>query len=274
LAHEMVEAWTLRQDALTEGEFRNAFERVAVGIAVVDLEYHFLEVNPKLCEIVGYPRDELRALTAIDISHPEDVGETKTQVRRLLAGECSNYSLDKRYVRKDRSIVWCRTTVTLLRDAAGGADRFVGVIEDITARKSTEEALREETRILELLNTTGTAIAAHLDLRALVQTVTDAATQLSGAKFGAFFYTVIDHEGKALRLYTLSGAPREVSRSSAARGIRRYSTLPSAAKASSARVTSHAIRATERCRRTMACRKDICPYAATSPCRWCRARRR
>jgi len=209
LAQEIVEAWTSRKDALTEGEFRTAFERVAVGIAVVDLEYRFLEVNPKLCEILGYSRDELRAITAVDITHPEDTAETKAQVRRLLDGEFSNYSLDKRYVRKDRTIVWCRTTVTLLRDAAGGADRFVGVIEDITTRKSTEEALREETRILELLNTTGTAIAAQLDLRAIVQTVTDAATQLSGAKFGAFFYTVIDHEGKALRLYTLSGAPRE-----------------------------------------------------------------
>jgi PAS domain S-box-containing protein len=206
----MDEDWTLRKDALTEGEFRTAFERVAVGIAVVDLDYRFLETNPKLCEILGYSRDELRTMTAIDVTHPDDAVQTKAQVQRLLAGGCSNYSLDKRYIRKDQTIVWCRTTVTLLRDAAGGAQRFVGVIEDITARKHTEEALREETRVLEILNTTGTAIAAQLDVRALVQNVTDAATQLSGAKFGAFFYSVINEEGKALRLFTLSGAPREV----------------------------------------------------------------
>ena len=197
------------EGALTEGEFRTAFEQVAVGIAVTGLDHRFLEANAQFCEIVGYSRAELCALTVTQITHPDDNFETQSQWRRLLAGEIASYSLDKRYVRKDRTTVWGRTTVTLLRDNSGGAHRFVGVIEDITARKSAEEALREETRILELLNATGTAIASQLDLRTLLQTVTDAATQLSGAKFGAFFYNVISPEGETLRLYTLSGAPRE-----------------------------------------------------------------
>ena len=80
---------------------------------------------------------------------------------------------------------------------------------DITERKRAEEALRDETRVLELLNQTGTAIASTLDLQALVQAVTDAATQLSGARFGAFFYNTTDDKGDAFLLYTLSGAPRE-----------------------------------------------------------------
>ena len=80
---------------------------------------------------------------------------------------------------------------------------------DITARKRTEEALREETRILEILNETGTALASELDLQSLLQTVTDAATQLTGAQFGAFFYNSTDENGDAYMLYTLSGAPRE-----------------------------------------------------------------
>lgn len=80
---------------------------------------------------------------------------------------------------------------------------------DITARKHTEEALREETRILEILNETGTALASQLDLQSLLQTVTDAATQLTGAQFGAFFYNSTDEKGGAYMLYTLSGAPRE-----------------------------------------------------------------
>ena len=79
---------------------------------------------------------------------------------------------------------------------------------DITERRRTEEALRDETRVLEVLNKTGTTIASTLDLQALVQAVTDAATQLSGARFGAFFYNVTDENGDAFRLYTLSGLPR------------------------------------------------------------------
>ncbi len=73
----------------------------------------------------------------------------------------------------------------------------------------TKEALEEETRILELLNRTGSLLASQLDLQSLVQTVTDAATSLSGAQFGAFFYTQRDAEGGVFTLYTLSGAPRE-----------------------------------------------------------------
>jgi len=75
--------------------------------------------------------------------------------------------------------------------------------------RSVEDHLREETRALELLNRTGATIAAELDLQTLVQTVTDAATQLSGAEFGAFFYNITDENGDAYQLYTLCGAPSE-----------------------------------------------------------------
>jgi signal transduction histidine kinase/CheY-like chemotaxis protein len=80
---------------------------------------------------------------------------------------------------------------------------------DITERRRTEDALRDETRILELLNATGTTLTSKLELQALVQAVTDAATALSGAKFGAFFYNIAGANGDAYMLYALSGAPRE-----------------------------------------------------------------
>jgi signal transduction histidine kinase/CheY-like chemotaxis protein len=80
---------------------------------------------------------------------------------------------------------------------------------DITERRRIDEALRDETRVLEMLNHTGTAIASTLDLQQLVQAVTDAATQLSGAEFGAFFYRVAGEGGDAFELFTLSGAPRQ-----------------------------------------------------------------
>jgi GAF domain-containing protein len=73
----------------------------------------------------------------------------------------------------------------------------------------TKEALEEETRVLELLNKTGATLASKLDLQSVVQAVTDAATELSGAQFGAFFYTVSNAEGDVFTLFTLSGAPRE-----------------------------------------------------------------
>lgn len=80
---------------------------------------------------------------------------------------------------------------------------------DAVKRARTEEALRDESRVLELLNQTGQVVASTLDLQTLLQSITDTATQLSKAEFGAFFYTMTNQQGESLMLYTLSGAPRE-----------------------------------------------------------------
>lgn len=85
----------------------------------------------------------------------------------------------------------------------------VWTFRDITDRRIAENTLRDETQMLELLNRTGISIAATLDLRVLVQSITDAATHLSGARFGAFFFNAPDAERGGFELYTLSGAPRE-----------------------------------------------------------------
>jgi len=90
-------------------------------------------------------------------------------------------------------------------------DRVVGRVwsfRDITGRRKAERALEEETRVLDLLNRTFSKLASNLDLQSLLQSVTDAATQLSGAQFGAFFYNTTDSSGESYMLYTLSGAPR------------------------------------------------------------------
>ena len=184
------------------------FHQVAVGFAIADLDGRFQEVNRRFTEILGYSAEELRHCTFRDITHPDDATLTEANVDALLADGRQSIAYEKRYLRKDGSAVWSVTSVTLLRDGQGRPQQFIGVIEDITARKQAQEALQEESRVLELLNQTGSAIAAELDLASLVQRVTDAATELSGAKFGAFFYNAVGPSGEALQLFTLSGAPR------------------------------------------------------------------
>jgi GAF domain-containing protein len=80
---------------------------------------------------------------------------------------------------------------------------------DITGRKSVEAALIEEMRTLETLNRTGAAVAAELDLEPLIQRITDAGVELTGAQFGSYFHNKIDETGERLHLFTLSGADRE-----------------------------------------------------------------
>ncbi|MEO5676865.1 MAG: ATP-binding protein [Usitatibacter sp.] len=198
------------KEALRASEelLRATFDQAAVGIVIIGLDGKFVEMNRKLCEILGYTEEELRALTFREITEPADIARTADQVNDLLGGRIDHYVIDKRYVRRDGSKIWGRATVTLLRNAAGDTTRMIGVIEDISKGKEAELALHEETRVLELLNRTGTTLAANLDLQELLQSITDSATQLAGAQFGAFFHTGIGEDGQEFMLYTLSGAPR------------------------------------------------------------------
>ena len=128
--------------------------------------------------------------------------------------------------------------------------------------------MREQAHVLALLDTTGKAIASKLDLQKVLQTVTDTATQLSGAQFGAFFYNVTNDQGESFLLYTLSGAPREAFEKF---GLPRNTPIfsPTFTGEGVVRSARHhpAIRATARWRRITACRRAICRCAAIWRCR-------
>jgi PAS domain S-box-containing protein len=139
-------------EAIRESEmrFRSIFENAAVGIARLAPDGRWLEVNQRLCDIVGYAREDLLAKTFGDITHPDDLEADWEQARRLLAGEIENYSMEKRYYRQDGSIVWINLTESLVRKADGSPDYFIKVLEDISARKQAEEKLREREERLRL----------------------------------------------------------------------------------------------------------------------------
>jgi len=137
-----------------EERFRAIFEQAAVGMAEVGLGGRWLLVNGKLCDIVGYTGEELLAHTFQDVTHPDDLSTEFDYKRRVVAGEIDDYSMEKRYIRKDGSVVWINLTVRLVRDGAGAPAYFVSVVEDISLRKRAEEALRSSEvcfrRLLEL----------------------------------------------------------------------------------------------------------------------------
>jgi PAS domain S-box-containing protein len=129
------------------------FNQAAVGIANVGLDGTFIDTNRKFAQIVGYAPEELPGRTFMELTHVDDMGGTQEAVAKLMDGGLADYSLEERYIRKDGSVVWSLTTVTLLKDAAGAPERFLTIIEDITARRKAEDALREESRTLELIAT-------------------------------------------------------------------------------------------------------------------------
>ncbi|HEX2098499.1 MAG TPA: PAS domain S-box protein [Rubrobacteraceae bacterium] len=128
---------TLRE---SEERFRATFEQAAVGIAHVDPNGRWLRVNQKLCDMVGYTREELLELTYQDITYPDDLDADIEYVRQLLADEIQTRSMEKRYFRKDGSIVWVNLTVSLVHEPSGEPKYFIAVIEDIDKRKHAEEA--------------------------------------------------------------------------------------------------------------------------------------
>jgi len=130
---------------------RATFEQAGVGIAHVGADGRLLRVNDKLCAILGYPREELMQLTFQSITHPDDLETDLDLMRQILSGRISNYSMAKRYFRKDRSLVWADLTVSLVRNDAGGPKHFISVVEDITERKRGEEALRQSEERLRLV---------------------------------------------------------------------------------------------------------------------------
>ncbi len=140
--------------------------------------------------------------------HPEDLDRVLAAIRHSVDRR-TDYRVEYRIIRPDGRLCWIEARGRLFFDAQGNPERMTGVCMDATLRKEAEERLQDETRVLELLNQTGTVLASKLDLQALLQAVTDAATKLSDAKFGAFFYNSTDEKGDAYMLYTLSGAPIE-----------------------------------------------------------------
>ena len=134
----------------SEERWRGIFSHAAVGIAVASLDGKFEQVNQKFSEILGYSVGELLALTSVEITHPDDRLETREQMSRLLAGEIPHYVMEKRYSRKDGSVVWSLTTVTAVRDESGRPLHLVGIIEDITPRKAAESEVRLSRERLEL----------------------------------------------------------------------------------------------------------------------------
>src|SRR5574340_40705 len=102
-----------------EERFQRTLELAGLGIGYISLDRRFIRVNHRLCEILGYAEEELLQLTGRDISHPDDIDVINAQRPQLHAGEIPCIRLEKRYLRKDRSVVWVAVTIVLERDASG-----------------------------------------------------------------------------------------------------------------------------------------------------------
>lgn len=132
-----------REQELRESEerFRRTFEAAAVGMAHLSPDGRWLRINDALCEISGYPRDELLKMSYTDLSLPEDLEPGEERVRRLLDDRTGSYTVERRFVRRNGSRVWVKLSVSLALKTSGDPDFLICLAEDITARKLEEHVL-------------------------------------------------------------------------------------------------------------------------------------
>jgi diguanylate cyclase (GGDEF)-like protein/PAS domain S-box-containing protein len=125
----------------SEARFRSAFDYASVGMALVEPAGRFVEVNRSLSEITGYAEAELLARDFQSLTHPDDLGRSLVQVHQVLAGQASNFQLEKRYVHKEGRSVWVHWSVSQVCDVGSKTTRLIFQVQDITDRKRAEEQL-------------------------------------------------------------------------------------------------------------------------------------
>lgn len=197
--------------ALRESElrFRSTFDQAAVGIAHLSIDGHWLRVNRKLCDILGYSEEGMLGLTFRDLTYPDDLPEDLHLIDQLMAGEINTYSMEKRYLRKDGLSVWCQLTRSLVRDETGRPAYFISVVEDISRRKQIETALRDsEQRLSTIFRESPSAILISSFKDGKIQDVNDAFQNITGYSR----QEVIGKETTELELFLSANDRRKLTR--------------------------------------------------------------
>jgi PAS domain S-box-containing protein len=155
----------------SEERFRRYFELGLIGMVMTSPMKGCMEVNDRACEIFGYSREEMLRLTWAELTHPDDLSVDRMHFERLLSGEIDGYRLDKRFIRRDGSVMEATIGINCVRRSDGSLEYCVALVDDVTDRKRTEAALRDsEARFRSLISQVKDYAIFATDARGLVTT--------------------------------------------------------------------------------------------------------
>jgi PAS domain S-box-containing protein len=189
-----------------EAHLRLVTDAAPALIAYVDTAQRYRFVNRRSEDWLGVPPAEVLGRTMREVTG-QIYDQLRPHVEAALTGSEVTYELT--VPKLDGGSRSVRGTYVPDVGEDGAVRGFVALVTDVTEHRALEAQLREEGEVLETINDIGQRLSAELDLEKLVQFLTDEATRLSGAEFGAFFYNVSAPEGGSYMLYTISGVPRD-----------------------------------------------------------------
>jgi PAS domain S-box-containing protein len=162
---DVTERWRVEEELRrSEKEFRLLFDLSAIGMAQVSPEGKYLRVNRKLCQMLGYSEQELLQLTLHEVTHPDDPEFSAGRLNASFADGSEEFSIEKRYIRKDGAIIFVQINWTVIPEADGHPQHTVASIQDITERKRAEEALRAKEAQLQAILDHSAAVIFVKDL--------------------------------------------------------------------------------------------------------------
>ena len=134
----------------SEIRFSAAFDNAAIGMAIVSLDGHWLEVNDVLVLMLGYNSEEFKRMTFQEMTHPDDLADDLARTAQLLNGEIEHFKMQKRYFHKNGTLIWAELYVALIREPDGAPANLITQIEDISSRKLIEQQLLESEERLNM----------------------------------------------------------------------------------------------------------------------------
>lgn len=179
----------------SDEHFRAIFEGAPIGISLTDVHGRVIGTNHYMRAMLGYKDHELRAMTFMEFTHPDDVAVDWELLQETVAGKRASYCLEKRYIRKDGCILWVRLTVSLVRTPDGSPRFVMAMVEDISARKEAEEALRASEEQFRAIFATAAIGIALADVEGRIVQSNRAYQQMLG-------YTEEELAGMAFLVYT------------------------------------------------------------------------
>jgi len=172
--------------------FHDVFNASPIGIVVENLEGQPVFINPAFCAFLGFTQEELHSKHCIDFSPAEDAAKDWALFQQLRAGSIDHYQLEKRYIRRDGSLVWGSLSISLLKNQS--SPLVIAMVEDITAKKTAEEALCASEERLRLAQQAGRIGTFERNFRTGLLTWTSGTEPLYGLPTGGFGKTLYDFE--------------------------------------------------------------------------------